>query len=142
MSEPFPPTALRRRHAQTVRDSTSIYKMDYVIVIKNFLNLEGHQNPIIGSKVTTILLILPTGGASSGRVCACSLRSRPVFPPDTLNYTSNIQKPFSPLVPILVIHFASLCFQPYSHWPDHFWEILTFQEKNIYYSIFRCFKQK
>ena len=37
-----------------------------VIVIKNFLNLEGHQNPIIGSKVTAILLkgwISPIGGA-------------------------------------------------------------------------------
>ena len=69
MSEPFPPPALRRRHAQTVRDSTSSYKIDYVIVIKNFLNPEGHQNPISGSKVTAILLkgwILPIGGASSG----------------------------------------------------------------------------
>ena len=56
MSEPFPPTALRRRHAQTVQDSTSSYKVDYVIVIKNFLNPEGHQNPISGSKVTAVLL--------------------------------------------------------------------------------------
>ena len=54
--EPFPPTALRRRHAQTVRDRTSSYKIDYFIVIKNFLNPEGHQNPISGSKVTAILL--------------------------------------------------------------------------------------
>ena len=38
-------------------------------MIKNFLNPEGHENPISGSKVTTILLkggILPIGGASSG----------------------------------------------------------------------------
>ena len=35
-----------------VKDSTSSYKIDYVIVIKNFLNPEGHQNSIIGSKVT------------------------------------------------------------------------------------------
>ena len=69
MSEPFPPRTLRRRHAKTVRDSTSSYKIDYVIVIKNFLNPEGHQNPISGSKVTAILLkgwILPIGGASAG----------------------------------------------------------------------------
>ena len=46
--EPFSPTALRRHHAKTVRDSTSIYKMDYVIVIKKFLNPEGHHNPISG----------------------------------------------------------------------------------------------
>ena len=36
------------------------------------LNLEGHLNHCIGSKVTAILLngwILPTGGVASGRVC-------------------------------------------------------------------------
>ena len=66
VSEPFPPTALRRRHAQTVKDSSSSYKKDYVIVVKTFLNHEGHQIPISGSKVTVILLkgcILPFGGA-------------------------------------------------------------------------------
>ena len=51
-------------------------------MIKNFLNPEGHQNPIIGSKVTAILLkgcILPIGGVASGRVCAWSLRSRLIY---------------------------------------------------------------
>ena len=70
---------LRRRHAQTIKDSSSDYKIDYVIVIMNFLNPEGHQNPISGSKLTAILLkgwILTFGGVSLGRVCACSLRSR------------------------------------------------------------------
>ena len=64
-----PPTALRCRHVQTVRDSTSSYKIDHVIVIRNFLNPEGQQNPISGSKVTAILLkgwILPICGASAG----------------------------------------------------------------------------
>ena len=42
-SNPFPPTAFWRRHAQTVRDSSFSYKIDYVIVINNFLNLEGHH---------------------------------------------------------------------------------------------------
>ena len=59
---------LFKSYAQTVRDSSSSYKIDYVIVIKNFLNPEGHQNPINGSKVTVILLkgwILPIGGASA-----------------------------------------------------------------------------
>ena len=68
MSDPFPPTALRRRHAQTVRDSYFSYKIDHVIVIKTFLNPEGHQNPISGSKVMAILLkgcILPVGEASA-----------------------------------------------------------------------------
>ena len=62
-----------------VKDSSSSYKIDYVIVIKNFLNPEGHPNRITGSKVTAILLkgwILPIGGVASGRVCACSMRSR------------------------------------------------------------------
>ena len=48
VSQPFPPTALRRRQAQKVRVSTSSYKKDYVIVIKTFLNPEWHQNPISG----------------------------------------------------------------------------------------------
>ena len=60
-------------------------------ILTFFLNLEGHQNRCIGTKVTAILLnkwILPTGGATRGRVCACSLRSRLVFyfePVNTLN---------------------------------------------------------
>ena len=48
-----------------VLDRSSSYK----IVIKNFLNPEGHQNPISGSKVTAILLkewILHIGGSSAG----------------------------------------------------------------------------
>ena len=66
MSEPFPPSALRCHCAQMVRDCSSSSKIDYVIVIKNFLIPEGNQNPIIGSKVTDILLkgrILHFGGA-------------------------------------------------------------------------------
>ena len=82
VSRPFPPTAVRRRHAQTVRDTTSSYKIDYVIMIKTFLNPEGHQIPFSGSKVKAILLkgwIWPIGGVASGSVCACSLRSRLVY---------------------------------------------------------------
>ena len=79
LSQPFPPIALRRHHAQTFRDKCSSYKKDYVIIIKDFLNPEGHQNPFTGVKVTAILL---KGGFCllvellQGRVCACSLRSR------------------------------------------------------------------
>ena len=70
------------RHAQTVRVSTSSYKIDYVIIIKNFLNPKGHQNPFSGSKVMAILVkgwIWPIGGASAGQGLACSLRSRLVL---------------------------------------------------------------
>ena len=56
LSEPFPPAALRRRHAQTVRDCSSSYKIDYVIGIKYFLNPKGHQHPISGSTFTVISL--------------------------------------------------------------------------------------
>ena len=79
VSQPFPPTALRRRHATTVRDSSSSYKINYFIVIQNLQNPKGHQNLISGSKVTAILLkgwIWLIGGVASGRVCVCSLRSR------------------------------------------------------------------
>ena len=68
VSQPFPLTALWRRHAPTVRDSSSSYKIDFFIVIKNFLNPEGHQNSISGLKVTAILLkgwIWPISGASA-----------------------------------------------------------------------------
>ena len=56
MTDPLVPTALGRRHAQTVRVSSSSYNIDYVIVIKSFLHLEGHKNPIGGLKVMSILL--------------------------------------------------------------------------------------
>ena len=68
MSDPFPPIALRRRDAKTVKISSSSYKIDYVIMLKNFLNPKGHQNRISGSKVAAILLkgwILPICGASA-----------------------------------------------------------------------------
>ena len=55
------------------------YKTDYVIVITNFLNLEGHHNWISALIVTVILLkglIFLIGGVALGRVCVCSLLSR------------------------------------------------------------------
>ena len=42
------------------------------------MNLEGHLNRFIWSKVTAILVnrgMLSSGGAALGRICACSLRS-------------------------------------------------------------------
>ena len=81
-SDPFPPTALQCRHAQTVRDSSSSYEIDYVIVINKFLNIEGHQNLIIGSKVTAIILkgwILPISWASAVEGLRSTLLPRLVF---------------------------------------------------------------
>ena len=65
-----------------VKNGASSHKTNYIDIFSDILNPEGHQNRCIGSKVTAILLNgwnLPTGGASSGRVCACSLRSRLVY---------------------------------------------------------------
>ena len=62
-----------------VGDGTFSHKIDCFRKIKEILNLRGHQNCITGSRVTAILLngwTLPIGEAASGRVCACSLRSR------------------------------------------------------------------
>ena len=58
-------------------------------MIKNFINLEGHQNPFSGSKVTAILLkewIWPIGGGSVGEGLPCSLHSRLVFTSDTQDF--------------------------------------------------------
>ena len=68
MTDPFPLTALRHHYPQLVRDCSSSYEIDLVIVIWNFVNSKGHQNRIRSSKVTAILLkgwILPIGGASA-----------------------------------------------------------------------------
>ena len=57
-----------------------VKKNNYIdIFFLEILNLEGHQNRRIGSKVKAILLngwILPNGGVAPGRVCACTLCSR------------------------------------------------------------------
>ena len=74
--------SLRRRHALTIADGAFSHKIDHVTIFQEILNPKGHPNRITGSKVTAILLkgwILPIGGASSGRVCVCSLRSRLVY---------------------------------------------------------------
>ena len=55
-SDPLVPTTLRCHHAQRVKDSSSSYKIDYVIVIKKFINPIGHQNCMAGLKVMSILL--------------------------------------------------------------------------------------
>ena len=60
--------SLRRRHALIVEDVAFSDKIDYVIILKEIPNLEGHPNRIIGSRVTAILLngwIFPICGASA-----------------------------------------------------------------------------
>ena len=51
LSHPFPLTALQPRHAQTGRVSTSSYKIDYVIGIKNFLYPKGIKIPSVVQKL-------------------------------------------------------------------------------------------
>ena len=67
LSDPLVPAALRRRHAQTFRDSSFSYKIDYDIVIKTFLNPGGHHNRNSGLKVAILLKgwIFPIGEASA-----------------------------------------------------------------------------
>ena len=65
-----------------VKNGASSQKTNNFDIFSEILYLEGHQSCWIGSKVTAILLngwILPPRGASSGRVCADSLRSRLVL---------------------------------------------------------------
>ena len=52
-------------------------KKNYINIVSEVLNVEEHQNGLIGTKFTAILMngwILPTGGVASGRVCpaACA----------------------------------------------------------------------
>ena len=44
MGDPFPPTALQSRHAQTVKDSSPSYKIVYIQLVKTSLHPEGQQN--------------------------------------------------------------------------------------------------
>ena len=49
-------------------DGAFSHNIVYVTIFKKILNLEGHPNPITGSKVMVIVLngwILPIGGASA-----------------------------------------------------------------------------
>ena len=51
-----------------VEDGAFSHKIDYTAIVKEILNLEGHQNCITGSRVTSIFLngwILPIGGTSA-----------------------------------------------------------------------------
>ena len=51
-------------------------------ILPEILNLEGHLNCCIGSKVTVVLLnrwSLPTGGVASGRVCPAACAAAGVF---------------------------------------------------------------
>ena len=62
-----------------VEDGALSRNKNYVQIFQENLNLEGHLNRFVGSKVTAILVkggILPRGGALSRRVCTCSLRIR------------------------------------------------------------------
>ena len=45
-----------RRHAQTIKNGASSQKKNCIDIISEILNLEGHVNHCIGSKVTMILL--------------------------------------------------------------------------------------
>ena len=82
VSDPLVKISLRSCHTQTVKNGASNHRTNYIEIFSEILNLEGHQNRYIGLKVKAIFLngwSLPTGGASSGRVCVCSLCSRVLY---------------------------------------------------------------
>ena len=59
-----------------VEDGAFSHKIDNLPIFLEILNLEGHPNCFIGSKVTVSWRtgwISPSGGVALGRVCACSL---------------------------------------------------------------------
>ena len=69
---PLVKISVRRRHAQTVKNGAFSDQTNYIDIFSEILNVEGHLNHCIGSKVKAILLngwILPTSGVASRRVC-------------------------------------------------------------------------
>ena len=52
--DPLVKISLRRRHAQMVLNGASRYKTNYIDILPEILNLEGHQNCCIILKVTAI----------------------------------------------------------------------------------------
>ena len=77
MSHPLLKISLRRRHGKTVKNGAASHKTNYIDIFSEILNIQGHLNRCIGSKVMAILLnrwILPTGRVASGKVCpaACA----------------------------------------------------------------------
>ena len=102
-----------------VKNGASSHKTNYIDIFSEILNLEGHLNRCIGSKVTAILLngwILPTGGASLGKVGTCSQHSRLVSPGERIcksqpGIQNNvcIFSESAPLSPCLRIPCRSVC---------------------------------
>ena len=64
MADPFPPTALQRRHPQTVRYSSSSYKKDYILLVGTLKILNKDINISEWGPGGT----LPDGGVALGRV--------------------------------------------------------------------------
>ena len=72
---PLVKISLRRRHPKTVNNGAFSHETNYINIFSEILNLEGHLNRCIDSKVTAIWLngwILPTGGVALGRVCTAA----------------------------------------------------------------------
>ena len=77
------------------------HKIEYVKFFLKILNLEGHQNCIIGSKVREILMnwwIMHIGGVALGRVFTYSLRSRLVC--DSDRACDSLAQIFPNIVPV------------------------------------------
>ena len=66
-----------------VEDGAFSHKIDFIsFFLKDILNIQGHPNRFIGSKLMFMLVnrgISLSGGVALGRFCACSLRRRLVL---------------------------------------------------------------
>ena len=68
VSHPFPLLTSQRRKVQTVWNGAPRHEIDYVAQVLEILSLKGHQNWIIGLKITAILQnrwVLPIGGVAA-----------------------------------------------------------------------------
>ena len=94
MGDPFKSMILFL-HALMVGDGAFSHKIHYNGTLKEILNIEGHPNSNTGPRASAILLkgwILPIGEVASGRVCACSLRSRLVMA--ILTFSTSKSRPY------------------------------------------------
>ena len=72
LSNPLAKIYLRRRYTQTVKNGASRHKINYIDILSEILNLEGHLFAVLVQKLRQFLLngwTLPTGGVALGRVC-------------------------------------------------------------------------
>ena len=124
MSEPFPPIALRRCHAQTTRDSSSSYKIEYVIVmvilLKGWILPFGGASSVEGLRLTGLPRLVfthlwqyfyrqqifrhkPRQWSSCGINCRHSARQMDVLYSTEINFDHLVQQPYLFLIQSFIL---------------------------------------